>query len=580
MKKLIALVLTLMLLTLLALPAWADTIDPGPAPTDPVGGMTNANQWITNDLDWSGNYYGTENANGQPFNHQTWETGIQTRSGLGHPIIFGDPSPPDSTGVSRYLGETKYGENFTNIAHPIDAMDVQYLDQLNWVPDPWNNWEQIDAKVAGDYGISEKTWVDGKHYVGHSQHDMRLEAYNGLVDTDPQYIADESPDNLTVPWENYVHVWDPPSYWTWGMGIMYDIGSDMSLTLDQATTVYYKTVPLPPWFMSQGLMVTPATATINVGSTQQYTATYTGPSGQTQDVTTSSTWTNNNVSVATIGSNAGLATGVAAGTTNITASYAPLSGSALAGTATLTVQQAQQSGGSQTGTGTSGTGTSGTGSNGGGPTGQVSGALSFTAVSQAGASRPAGTAEWTDMVTARLTSDAPPAPTASSPNYVTGWTWSISNVTLNYPAQAQPGSNGTGGFSFGYPVDPPGQMENGVYLATTLTPVSMTTQSGSTANTSFREAWSMDGVGSGRGIYSIIKKPPGIMAATATPFDITAAWTVQSKWTLMVYEGKNLDGNPIFSPEPESQNYTGTCSGTLKVNGSGVNSLGNNNNGN
>jgi hypothetical protein len=184
------------------------------------------------------------------------------------------------------------------------------------------------------------------------------------------------------------------------------------------------------------------------------------------------------------------------------------------------------------------------------------------------------------MVTARLTSDAPPAPTASSPNYVTGWTWSISNVTLNYPAQAQPGPNGTGGFSFGYPVDPPGQMENGVYLATTMTPVSMTTQSGSTANTSFREAWSMDGVGSGRGIYSIIKKPPGIMAATATPFDITAAWTVQSKWTLMVYEGKNLDGNPIFSPEPESQNYTGTCSGTLKVNGSGVNSLGNNNNGN
>jgi hypothetical protein len=275
-----------------------------------------------------------------------------------------------------------------------------------------------------------------------------------------------------------------------------------------------------------------------------------------------------------------LATGVAAGTTNITASYAPLSGSALAGTATLTVQQAQQSGGSQTGTGTSGTGTSGTGSNGGGPTGQVSGALSLTAVSQAGASRPAGTAEWTDMVTARLTSDAPPAPAASSPNYIIGWTWSISNVTLNYPAQAQPGPNGTGGFSFGYPVDPPGQMENGVYVATTMTPVSMATQSSSTANTSFREAWSMDGVGNGRGIYSIIKNPPGIMAATATPFDITATWTVQSKWTLMVYEGKDQNGNPIFRPEPESQNYTGACAGTLTVDGSGVNSLGNNNNGN
>ena len=71
MKKAIALVLTLALLTLLALPTLADTVDPGPAPTDPAGGMTNANQWIANDLDWSGNYYGTENVNGQPFNQQT-----------------------------------------------------------------------------------------------------------------------------------------------------------------------------------------------------------------------------------------------------------------------------------------------------------------------------------------------------------------------------------------------------------------------------------------------------------------------------------------------------------------------------
>jgi hypothetical protein len=172
---------------------------------------------------------------------------------------------------------------------------------------------------------------------------------------------------------------------------------------------------------------------------------------------------------------------ISAGATNIVATYTTPEGTALTGTATLTVQQAQQPGSSQTDTGTSDTG-----SNGDCPTGQVSGALSFTAVSQAGTARPADTAEWTDMVTASLTSDAPPQPAVSSPSYITDWTWSISNVTLSYPAQAQPGSNGAGGFSFGYPVDPPGQMENGVYAATTMTPVSMATQSGSTAKASFR----------------------------------------------------------------------------------------------
>jgi hypothetical protein len=280
----------------------------------------------------------------------------------------------------------------------------------------------------------------------------------------------------------------------------------------------------------------------------------------------------------------GDAQGASAGTTNIVVTYVTPEGTTLTGTATLTVQAQQQPGNSQTGGNNSPGNNSPPGGNnpsgGNNPTGQVSGALSFTAVSQAGTVRPADTAEWTDMVTASLTSDAPPQPTASSPNYITGWTWSISNVTLSYPTQAQPGSNGAGGFSFGYPVDPPGQMENGVYVATTMTPVSMATQSSSTANASFRETWSLDGAGNGRGIYSIIKNPPGIMAATATPFDITAAWTVQSNWTLMVYEGKNMNGSPIFSTETESQNYTGACDGMLTVDGSGVNSLGNNNNGN
>jgi 6-phosphogluconolactonase (cycloisomerase 2 family) len=66
------------------------------------------------------------------------------------------------------------------------------------------------------------------------------------------------------------------------------------------------------------IAVTPATASISVGQTQQYTATGTFSDGGTQTLTSGVTWASSNTSVATIDSS-GLATGVATGTTNITA---------------------------------------------------------------------------------------------------------------------------------------------------------------------------------------------------------------------------------------------------------------------
>jgi 6-phosphogluconolactonase (cycloisomerase 2 family) len=67
-----------------------------------------------------------------------------------------------------------------------------------------------------------------------------------------------------------------------------------------------------------GLTVSPATASIIAGNTQQFTATALFADGTTQDQTASVTWTSSNSAVATIA--AGLATGVTAGTVNITAS--------------------------------------------------------------------------------------------------------------------------------------------------------------------------------------------------------------------------------------------------------------------
>ncbi len=86
------------------------------------------------------------------------------------------------------------------------------------------------------------------------------------------------------------------------------------------------------------IAVTPAMPTIPLGSQQQFTATGTFTDGSTQDITKTAHWTSSMPMVAPVGDgppNKGLATGVATGSTTITASSGPISGST-----TLTVAAA------------------------------------------------------------------------------------------------------------------------------------------------------------------------------------------------------------------------------------------------
>ncbi|MFP5226218.1 MAG: Ig-like domain-containing protein, partial [Acidobacteriota bacterium] len=82
--------------------------------------------------------------------------------------------------------------------------------------------------------------------------------------------------------------------------------------------------------------VTPASASIAAGATQQFTATATYSNGTTTNVTSTATWTSSNTAAATINSS-GLASGVAAGSTTITAAV-----SGVAGKAALTVTAASK----------------------------------------------------------------------------------------------------------------------------------------------------------------------------------------------------------------------------------------------
>lgn len=74
------------------------------------------------------------------------------------------------------------------------------------------------------------------------------------------------------------------------------------------------------------IAVTPATPSITVAATQQFTATGTYSNGSKADITASVTWSSSDTAIATVVSTSGLATAVAAGTPTITATSGSVSG--------------------------------------------------------------------------------------------------------------------------------------------------------------------------------------------------------------------------------------------------------------
>lgn len=74
--------------------------------------------------------------------------------------------------------------------------------------------------------------------------------------------------------------------------------------------------------------VTPATASVLIGATQQYTATANYTDGSAHVVTTASAWTSGSPLVASVGAATGLATGLTAGSSAISASFGGKTGTA------------------------------------------------------------------------------------------------------------------------------------------------------------------------------------------------------------------------------------------------------------
>ena len=96
--------------------------------------------------------------------------------------------------------------------------------------------------------------------------------------------------------------------------------------------VVFQAEPLPPPPALTSITVASTNSNILTGATQQFTATGIYSEGRTQDITSQATWTSSNTGVATI-NEGGLATGVSAGITTISATL-----SGVVSSTTLTVQ--------------------------------------------------------------------------------------------------------------------------------------------------------------------------------------------------------------------------------------------------
>jgi uncharacterized protein YjdB len=125
-----------------------------------------------------------------------------------------------------------------------------------------------------------------------------------------------------------------------GLAFGVAVGTATITATDVATQVAGSTTLTVTSAVLTSIALTPAQPTIALGSTQQLTATGTFSDNTTQDLTNQVLWTSTFPAIATVSNtpgSRGRATGVAVGTTTITATH---SGTAIAGTTDLTVTAA------------------------------------------------------------------------------------------------------------------------------------------------------------------------------------------------------------------------------------------------
>lgn len=128
-------------------------------------------------------------------NQLTWQ-----KRGL---IVYGFPWGEFKDGENRYLGYTYKDDDYTNIKFQHDAWAGGYLEDRKWLEKPWEN-----PTYRSTFNISRNEFNNREIYLS--------QIYQGIKEFYGDAVRGDH-----IQWQKYVHVLQPPTYFSDGMGRMW-----------------------------------------------------------------------------------------------------------------------------------------------------------------------------------------------------------------------------------------------------------------------------------------------------------------------------------------------------------------------
>ncbi len=222
------------------------------------------------------------------------------------------------TPKSRYLGLNIQGERYVNPFYPPDVSGITFLkalerylntpenkrctkEAMGWIYRPWQQGEKkgvVDPKnpsaatvdfidITFDSSIIDKNMLLLSFKEGLLRDSSYVKYMAGLknpnstkefLDTFDQKSLD--PNKKGVTWMDFIHIVQPPTYNTWGTGIMWHRGYNASGDVQ----LFYLSVPFAPFkyveakygVVSSGFLNDGTTATIDFIDTSNFTSGYIG----------------------------------------------------------------------------------------------------------------------------------------------------------------------------------------------------------------------------------------------------------------------------------------------------------------
>ncbi|MCL6479836.1 MAG: hypothetical protein K6T65_15805 [Peptococcaceae bacterium] len=136
-------------------------------------------------------------------------------------LAYGDPHGTFDLGHYRYHGYTREGEAYTNPLFRPDFTGFIDIDKANWLSEPEKNPE-VDYFVTCI--MKEKSLKRNNFDRQRPTHKYRYSIAGGLLlmhEILPGYYKVNKNTVYDRDWENYVHILQPPTKYTFGVGRMF-----------------------------------------------------------------------------------------------------------------------------------------------------------------------------------------------------------------------------------------------------------------------------------------------------------------------------------------------------------------------